>query len=421
LTELKDEKYRRCDEISQLRRKTKEILKYLEIPHLCESEENLINDRNVSPKMANVRKLRHIHETFAKQYEDMEQQINQMRSKLNTLWNYLQVDESEQQKFEKCTQVTQTTYDRLLKELERCECLKRENIQTFVERIRKEIEIWWAKCLKSDEEKQRFTTFKSTVFTEDLLTIHEMELQDLKSFYENNAAIFDLYQDRQEMWNRKQQLECTSHDPGRYTNRGGNLLKEEKERKILSKRLPKIEAEIGTLVIAYNKRHKRPFTVHGRPIEEAIQADWERDRNLKQALLSARKKKDETPKANNATTIRTPRTAGSNLTTTRKMATSTMSVASTKYLHPSSSAKKPANITRSATTLRAGDKRKLPSPPLTMAHAKRSLLKELSNSPAFLKPGRPVTKQQTSHIAVKVASTASMKVYNAGTTTKRVS
>jgi Ase1/PRC1/MAP65 family protein len=258
------------------------------------------------------------------------------------------------------------------------------------------------------------------------LTIHEMELTDLMSFYENNEVIFTLYHERQGMWDRMQQLESTSNDPGRYTNRGGNLLKEERERKTISKRLPKLEAEIYELVAAYNKRHKRPFTVHGRPIDEVIQSDWERKGELKQTQLSARKKKDTTPtnlKSHQITTIKTPRTVGSNLTAGRKMtkmmaSASTISVASSRYLHPGS-ARKAANVTRSATTLRAGDKRKLPAVPLSMAHAKRSLLKELSNSPAFLKPSKPMTRQSPSRS--KPATTATLKVYDSGSATKRVS
>ena len=51
-----------------------------------------------------------------------------------------------------------------------------------------------------------------------------------------------------EKWNklfqRKLELETKANDPNRFGNRGGNLLQEEKERKKISKQLPKIESDL---------------------------------------------------------------------------------------------------------------------------------------------------------------------------------
>lgn len=40
--------------------------------------------------------------------------------------------------------------------------------------------------MKSEPERARFIHFQSDCYTEDLLSLHEMELDDLKSFYDKN-------------------------------------------------------------------------------------------------------------------------------------------------------------------------------------------------------------------------------------------
>lgn len=71
-------------------------------------------------------------------------------------------------------------------ELKRCETQKRLNIQRFVDKVRIEIEKYWDLTLKSDQERARFTHFTNDCYTEDLLSLHELELEDLKKFYEDN-------------------------------------------------------------------------------------------------------------------------------------------------------------------------------------------------------------------------------------------
>lgn len=48
-------------------------------------------------------------------------------------------------------------------------------------------------------------------------------------------VIFDLLDKRSELFNKMQELDNRADDPDRYHNRGGQLLAEEKERKIIEK------------------------------------------------------------------------------------------------------------------------------------------------------------------------------------------
>lgn len=74
-------------------------------------------------------------------------------------------------------------------EIKRCEELKRQNIKRFVEEIQKELKYWWDKCLVGEEERLQFRPHSSECFTEDLLELHELEVQKFRSYYEQNMYV----------------------------------------------------------------------------------------------------------------------------------------------------------------------------------------------------------------------------------------
>lgn len=74
-------------------------------------------------------------------------------------------------------------------------------------------------------------------------------------------------------------LDQKSDDPSRLANRGGALLKEEKERKKLEKTIPKIEAELKSLCEVFEQsaddgNGMTKFLVYARTINEMIEQDW---------------------------------------------------------------------------------------------------------------------------------------------------
>lgn len=83
----------------------------------------------------------------------------------------------------------QSTYDKLKQELNRCEVEKRRHIKVFVDRIRQDILAMWDLMLKSDDEREQFGAFTSECYNEDLLQLHEMELESLKDAYEENKFV----------------------------------------------------------------------------------------------------------------------------------------------------------------------------------------------------------------------------------------
>lgn len=82
--------------------------------------------------------------------------------------------------------VSQSSLEHITTELKRCKAIKQENVKMFVDKLRSQIVDWWDKLQKSESERNRFTYFHSQVYNEDLLELHEMELMDMKNFYEEN-------------------------------------------------------------------------------------------------------------------------------------------------------------------------------------------------------------------------------------------
>lgn len=97
----------------------------------------------------------------------------------------------------------------------------------------------------------------------------------------------ECYAKHEKLFERMLALETTN--PDRLQNRGGQLLKEEQERKRINRDLPAIRQEIIDLAAAYEARRRKPFLVSGRNIVEATNALYEEREERKQLMASNRK------------------------------------------------------------------------------------------------------------------------------------
>ena len=65
-------------------------------------------------------------------------------------------------------------------------------------------------------------------------------------------------------------MECKESDPNRFDNRGGKLLKEEKERKKISRELPRCEEAIVKEISTWENDTGRIFTVFGHKFSDYL-------------------------------------------------------------------------------------------------------------------------------------------------------
>lgn len=109
-----------------------------------------------------------------------------MIGKLEPLWKCLGMPEQITKFRNLATIYKQSSLEEIENELKRCKALKQENIKLFVDKLRIQIVAAWDKIYRSESERNKFTYFQSDVYTEDLLELHEMELEECNNFYEAN-------------------------------------------------------------------------------------------------------------------------------------------------------------------------------------------------------------------------------------------
>ncbi|KAH8287110.1 hypothetical protein KR054_003241 [Drosophila jambulina] len=295
LEQLRAQRVLRLKEMDQLRQSIKQNMKLLECLPQSDLEERLLNqvDHCLTPEA--FERLRRLEKELSDQMQEMRERIDDMRGKIHVLWERLQeTDEYAMRRVREATEYTQYTYDVLREELQRCQALRRQNLKIFIEQLRVEINKWWDLTLKSPQERKRFTSYFADIESEDVLDVLEMELDCLQAFYSSNKKIFELYANRAELRSRMEALDAKANEPNRFKNRGGQLLKEERERKVISVKLPKIEQQITELVNAYVSQANTPFLVFGEDILKTMASDWQ---SKQESSSSARKKQDPTSAA----------------------------------------------------------------------------------------------------------------------------
>lgn len=135
---------------------------------------------------ANLSMLQKLHSSLIDERSELQRNVEVRLRKLTELYACLGMSATPMT-MAAFQRVTQSGLEALTGEIQRCEKIKRANIQTVVENVRAQIKEFWTKTLKSDREIARFVHFTSDTYNDDLLALHEMELSDLKQFYDDNV------------------------------------------------------------------------------------------------------------------------------------------------------------------------------------------------------------------------------------------
>ncbi|XP_029576698.1 protein regulator of cytokinesis 1-like isoform X4 [Salmo trutta] len=198
------------------------------------------------------------------------------REKIQELWDRLQVPQEERELFsEHMVASKKKNLDALEAEGRRLMELKRLNMRNVTEAIRSEIAVLWEKCFFSSDQQQAFVPYFSNDFTEELLGLHEAEILRLKQHYEEHKELFEGVHRWEESWRLFLELEEKATDPSRFTNRGGNLLKEEKQKAELHKSLPRLEKKLKAQIDVWEQDQAREFLVNGQKFLQFVEEQWE--------------------------------------------------------------------------------------------------------------------------------------------------
>uniref|UniRef100_A0A3P9CFH7 Protein regulator of cytokinesis 1b n=1 Tax=Maylandia zebra TaxID=106582 RepID=A0A3P9CFH7_9CICH len=269
---------RRHAEFTELK---KQIILYMEeldrVPEtsfekdvVCEDEDSFCLSRD------NITSLKLLLCQLEEHKAENEAMCESHREKIQQLWDRLQVPQEEREAFSQHMVTSKKrNLDALQTEVQRLEELKLQNIRNVIDAIRSEIAVFWEKCFLSTDQRQAFTPYFSEDFTEDLLSLHDAEIQRLKQHYEDHKELFEGVQQWEQSWRLFLELEKKATDPSRFTNRGGNLLKEEKQRSDLLKSLPKIEKRLKAQIDTWEQEQGRDFQVNGQKFLQYVEEQWE--------------------------------------------------------------------------------------------------------------------------------------------------
>ncbi|KAL6113637.1 prc1 [Pungitius sinensis] len=272
------EKARRYAEFMDLKRR---IILYMgELDHVPETsfEKDVVCEDEDSFCLSgdNIMSLKLLVCQLEEQKAENEAMCEAQREQVQRLWGRLGVPQEEREAFsEHMVASRRRNLDALRAEVQRLEELKRLNICNVTDAIRAEIAVFWDKCFLSTDQREAFAPYFSEVFTEELLSLHEAEIQRLKQHYEDHRELFEGVHQWEDSWRLFLQLEKKANDPTRFTNRGGNLLKEEKQRSELHKSLPKLEKKLKAQIDAWESEQGREFLVKGEKFLAYVEEQWE--------------------------------------------------------------------------------------------------------------------------------------------------
>ncbi|KAM5192870.1 protein regulator of cytokinesis 1-like isoform 2-T2 [Mantella aurantiaca] len=291
-----EEKKKRLEVFSSLRAEIRQVLEEmgrqpensLERDAICEDEEAFF----LTPQ--NIKALKVLREQLEIKKEELLSTLNTFKEKVGGLWNLLQISQEER---EECQNVSgNPIYDQIRvweNELGRLEDMKLANLKQVVLKIRCELSIYWDKCFYSEEQRKAFAPYYSDDFTEDLLSLHDEEVVRMKSQYEKCKLILDAIAKWEASWSQFIVLEKKASDPNRFSNRGGSLLKEEKERVKLQKLLSKLEEDLKTRIESWETEEECSFLFNGSKFMDYVASQWESLKQQKEREKLDRNQKKE--------------------------------------------------------------------------------------------------------------------------------
>ncbi|XP_063234497.1 protein regulator of cytokinesis 1-like [Bacillus rossius redtenbacheri] len=231
-------------------------------------------------------KLESFHKKLEDQLKNRKIMPQNIITKLSPVWQSLENDICDRKEFfanlNSCAGLAITA---LTEELSCLEEVRKSKFEQFVQLLRKELDCWWWKCFYSEEQKKEFLPYYSSDYSEELLRLHEQQLEKVKKFYNDNISIFKLVHQRQKLWDMMIDIENKAYDPSRlFDNRGGQLLQEEKEKRMVQKDLPKIEEELLKQSKTYKQQNGHDFLIHGCALADVLKqqkVDYQKSKEQK--------------------------------------------------------------------------------------------------------------------------------------------
>lgn len=273
INKLTDETAAQHIEIEQIKNEINKLVKQLGIE--AELDFNVeTKTRDITDKY--LEKLKDIRRVLSKKKEQHIAKKDKLLDKLSNLWNRISMDVDGREEFlAKYQDYKESTIKAFENEIERCEELKKLHLSEYIQKLQMELEDLWDKCKIGQEERvinSSFALDDSDDHGEHILNECEELVEYYNRVYTDNRKLFDMLEERFDLYNQFIALENSANNPSRlFQNRGGKLLQEEKTRKKIVSTLPKFDKEILKLAKDYEKCYQTEFSYLGRPIKDVLE------------------------------------------------------------------------------------------------------------------------------------------------------
>jgi Microtubule associated protein (MAP65/ASE1 family) len=243
----------RFNKISNLRREIESLIAIFSRASLC-GNITALNDEK--PTISNIESLECLRDDLISHYEELRRNISEARDRLKLLFSELNVNVTDDTKFLlEGDKISEALHQKLNDEINFLEAEHKVKLHKR-EKVKELLDNWTFNQLSAVKIRQ---------------DVNETEFRDFENFCDINKNIFALMEKRRSLWNRIETLQRFEGDPSRLKNRGGKLLKEEHERKLIAKQLPSIEAKLSQMIHQYEieveKKNNRKFTLFGEKVE----------------------------------------------------------------------------------------------------------------------------------------------------------
>ncbi|XP_072518026.1 protein regulator of cytokinesis 1 isoform X2 [Salminus brasiliensis] len=282
---LSEEKESRVKVFSGLREDIKSLMDEMgHEPETSLERESVCSDTDIFLLThENIQALKLLLSQLEMKKESLISTRDKLKDRATSLWNRLSCPEEEAEEFKQ--EALNTLSDdirRWQNIVDRLEVLQRAKLEEVIDKVRQELVILWDKCMFGPEQREPFSAhFCDNNYTEELLALHDSELLKVTQFYETARPLVEGIEKWERHWVLFQDFERKAADPNRFSNRGGALLKESKDRAKVQKLLPKLEEELKARVEAWEKNQSAPFLIKGQRVMEYISKQWEEHRMQK--------------------------------------------------------------------------------------------------------------------------------------------
>ncbi|KAF6774007.1 hypothetical protein AHF37_06637 [Paragonimus kellicotti] len=248
--ELFELKSARCTEYTRLRgTNLKRMAEFPELSHIARSA-NGDQENSVSSDW---------RFKLVKEKARLVGMCEELRAYLTTMWLRLDKPVAEQAQFlDKYSGYKPDTLEALQEEVDRCQQLKWEKLDTYLDRLNAEATKLARLCCM-DEKIVELPTNQDSTDPEVVANHLETVLEHLNQTYSLYKPIFESIGVYEELWQALSEVELRLKDPAIFSNRGGILLKTEKEKKRLTKELQRAEQDTLAVIEQYELKTKSVF------------------------------------------------------------------------------------------------------------------------------------------------------------------